>query len=123
MKPEDLAKEINKVLADYSDEVIDKTKETVEKVANETNEVIKSHITFNDRGGKYARHCKISKSFNSRTNVRYTWHVVKDYPLTHLLEYGHALKNGGRARAFPHVRFGEEYVNENLMRRIEEALR
>jgi len=99
MKPEDLAREINKVLADYSDEVIDKTKEAVEKVANETNEVIKSHISFNDKGGKYAKSCKISRSFNSRTNVRYTWHVTKYYPLTHLLEYGHALRRGRKSKS------------------------
>ena len=42
----------------------------------------------------------------------------KHYQLTHLLEKGHALVNGGRARAFPHIGPVAERAEENLIDNI-----
>jgi len=45
------------------------------------------------------------------------------YPgLVHLLEKGHALRNGGRSTAFPHVAPVEEWMNSELQKRIKEAI-
>lgn len=46
------------------------------------------------------------------------------YPgLVHLLEKGHALRNGGRARARVHVAPVQDWMNEELRKRIEEAIK
>ena len=46
------------------------------------------------------------------------------YPgLVHLLEKGHALRNGGRARAQVHVAPVQDWMNEELRKRIEEAIK
>ena len=46
----------------------------------------------------------------------------KRYQLTHLLEFGHAKRGGGRTRAFPHIAPVEQAGIEQLTRDIERDL-
>lgn len=55
-----------------------------------------------------------------KTRVSYVLHNAKEYRLTHLLEYGHALRQGGRAQAFPHIapvaERADDLLYENIMK-------
>lgn len=42
----------------------------------------------------------------------------RNYRLTHLLEYGHASKGGGRAKAIPHI----SIVNEQAEKKVDKLL-
>lgn len=47
-----------------------------------------------------------------------TVHNKDHYQLTHLLEKGHALVQGGRSKAFPHIAPVAEQAEETLMQRM-----
>jgi chlorite dismutase len=119
-----LAAAISKDLQDYSDTISEKIGEVVEIVANEVNVEIKSHITFKQPTGKYVKAFRVKKiTTKSKYNHSRVWYVANPhYRLTHLLEHGHALRNGGRARAFPHIQFGEELAQRRMQELSEKAV-
>lgn len=54
-----------------------------------------------------------------RGSINVTVHVKgRNYRLTHLLEYGHASKGGGRAKAIPHI----SIVNEQAEKKVDKLL-
>lgn len=116
----ELANEISKMLTTYTEDVTEIAKDVVDKISQEVSDEVKDHVTFNDR--VYTKHFKIKKTFEDKRNKRNTWYVDKYYRLTHLLEYGHITRNGGRTRAFPHVKYGEQYLENNFERELKEAI-
>lgn len=117
----DVANEITKWLTEYSEEVTDVAKDVVDKVADETMAEIKNHVTWKDK--KYSKSFSLKTSYEDKRNKRMTWFVKSPhYRLTHLLEFGHATRNGGRTKAFPHVKYGDEFVKNNFEREMKEAI-
>lgn len=119
-----LASLIEKELKDYSVAVSEKIGEAVEIVAKEVNDEIKRRVTFRQPTGKYVKAFRIKKiNTGSKYNYSRVWHVLSPYcSLTHLLEHGHALRNGGRARAFPHIVYGEELAERRMEELSEKAV-
>ena len=119
-----LAAAIGHELQAYSDFVSEKIGEAVEIVAKEVNDEIKQHVTFQERTGKYIKAFRIKKVYTgSKYNHSRIWHVQSPhYRLTHLLENGHALRNGGRTRAFPHIIYGEQLAERRMQELTEQAV-
>ena len=61
-------------------------------------------------------------SVDQRNHRGATIHNAKYYQLTHLLEKGHALPQGGRSRSFPHIAPVDQKAEEELFRRIREGI-
>ncbi|URZ15800.1 HK97 gp10 family phage protein [Clostridium felsineum] len=120
----DLASTITSELQKYSREVTEGIKKSVDTVANETNKEIKRHIDFKQRTGKYVKAFRIKNAYENGYKKVNVWYVAGDqYRLTHLLEKGHALRTGGRTKAFPHIKYGEELAIKRMAELAEEAIK
>ncbi|MFT9076563.1 HK97 gp10 family phage protein [Ethanoligenens sp.] len=119
---DDLAAALMEQLNAYTDEVTDKVMAAVDKVADETKEVIEKHAPSHWK--HYRRAFRVKETYRDMRNKRKTWYVAAPYyRLTHLLEYGHATRNGGRTRAFRHIQYGEDWAQKRLPEEIEKAVK
>lgn len=69
--------------------------------------------------GSYKKGWRLKKTGKNK----YTVYNKTDYRLTHLLEHGHAKRNGGRVEAKVHIRPAEERAVNNFIDRVEGAIR
>ena len=73
--------------------------------------------------GKYSKSWAVKKMRETSDSIQVVVHSKNRYQLTHLLEFGHAKRGGGRTRAFPHIEPAEQAGMEQLMRDIENDLK
>lgn len=100
-----LAQEIAKHLKVYSTEVEQDLQAAKKEVADKAVTQLKASSGFNDRSGRYRKGWRVKK-----VGDNYTIHNATDASLTHLLEKGHVLRNGGRSKSFKHIAPVEEMV-------------
>lgn len=98
--------EITKALSEYRDLTVDELKKAVRKAAKS----IKSDISEASprKTGAYAKDWTVTTQAEDSGSISLVVHNKNHYQLTHLLENSHALRNGGRTRAFPHILPAEE---------------
>ena len=116
-----LAAEIAKGLAEYSQDVVEKVNVSSEKVGKAAVKQLKQ--TSPKKTGKYAKSwtMKTEKAIG-QPHTRIIHAKAPHYRLTHLLEYGHAKVGGGRVEGRPHIRPAEEMVIQEFMAEVEEAI-
>lgn len=116
-----LAAEIMKQLDDYSE----LTTEGMKKAVNDAGKTVKKEIQANApvKSGKYAKSWTVKKTSESSTTLEVTVHSKNKYQMAHLLEHGHAKRNGGRTSAKPHIAPAEEIGIEQLEKDIERCIR
>lgn len=124
IKPNDFTQAMNKILDQFGDEAQSIVAEVVETTAKTATNELRKQSTgqFKDRTGKYRRSwTKAIRKAN--LSVEATVYSKDQYRLTHLLEYGHVLKRGGRTigqvKAFPHI----SIVNDMCASIVESELR
>lgn len=116
---EGLANEIMKNLTEYSQEVTDGIKKAEDETAKECRDNLKQDSP--KKSGFYAGSWRVTVAYERTMEKRTVIHN-KEYRLTHLLENGHAKRNGGRTKAYPHIKKNQEKANADFERRVREVL-
>ncbi|ETK27193.1 HK97 gp10 family phage protein [Paenibacillus larvae] len=115
-----LAAELTKAVREYTEDV----SEAIEKKVDQTADVVLEDVrrTARKRTGKYAKGFKKTKRGSDGKSSRVIWNK-KHSRRVHLLEFGHAKRNGGRVRAFPHLRPAYEKYGAKLPDDIKRIIR
>lgn len=115
--------DITKILNNYAEEITEKIIESADTIANEGKNRLKTTThTYKVKSGRYNKGWKVSKK--SGTNfVNRTIYNATDYQLTHLLEKGHATRNGGRTQAFVHIAPVEAFCNQEFEKQVEQIIK
>jgi hypothetical protein len=119
---DELANEMQRVLAAYAEDV----KAEIEVAKKETaNAIMKElQVTSPKRkkgGGAYRKGWAVKK-MSQGSNTKYVVYNRTRYQLTHLLEHGHAKRNGGRVQPFPHIQIAEDRHFPEFIDKIERAI-
>lgn len=115
IKIDNLADEINGLIANYGKHCTEVTKECVTKVAGNTLKKIKKNSPV--KTGKYKKGWRKTVVKENSTSLVITVHDTK-YSLVHLLEKGHQKRGGGRVPAIKHVEPAEQAAIAELEKEI-----
>lgn len=127
IKVDDLSKTIMSYLQDYVEDVEEDVVTTTDKITKKAVEELKrtSPRGKGTRDNPYHLGWRRQKGISALKNHRYTIkiHNATNYQLTHLLEFSHATRNGGRTKATPHIRQVEEKYRKEYEASITTALK
>ena len=103
----ELSKALTEYLDDYEEDIFDGVKEVTDSLTQKVVNDLKQESP--NLTGDYAKGWKKQKGkINKNSKYTVKVHNKTNYQLTHLLEFGHAKKDGGWVDAIPHIRPIEE---------------
>ena len=109
---DDMTDEIMKGLTEYAELADSAMKKAVRKTAKTVKEEISANAP--KRTGRYAKSWATKKTKENSHTLEMTVHSKDRYQIAHLLEHGHAKRNGGRVAARPHIEPAEQHGEELL---------
>lgn len=114
-----LGESLSKILDEYAEETYKDVSALAKKFAQKGAQAVRQEA----KSKGWGEHTDYDKGWTSRfeTGRLSAQGVIynKDVPgLPHLLENGHALRNGGRSKAFPHIGKIEEMITEEFEKAV-----
>ena len=120
----ELSQAVEKELTLYSENVRDsltkEAKESMDRLVKKTKET----APVGHRQKHYRDSITSKKTHEDKKGATYTWYVKgSDYRLSHLLENGHALRNGERTTGTHFIQKASEPILADFERKVEEAIK
>ena len=117
-----LSDAVQEELTLYGKNVIDGVKKQAKKSMDQLVKDTKATAPVGRRSKHYKDSIKGKKTKEHDRSVTYTWYVDgPDYRLSHLLENGHALKNGGRVEGTHFIKNASDPILEQYIKAVEEV--
>lgn len=119
-----LSEAINQELTLYSNEVISGVKKQAKISMDQLVRETKATAPVGHRNKHYKDSIRSKKQSENDRSVSYLWYVDgSDYRLSHLLENGHALRNGGRYAGTHFISNALDPILEEYISKCEEVCR
>ena len=119
VKPEDMSSEMRAILADYMSDMNEVVYDTIDDIAKDMLKEIKLRSPRST--GDYAKGWKIEKIDKTFNVKRILWNRT-NYQIVHLLEHGHVGRDGGRVKAYPHIKPVEDKYEKKITEYFEKKL-
>ena len=127
IKPNELQKVLNDYLMNYREDIQDDVVEVTDRVTKEAVKELKQDSEAKFGKSKRAKpYCRgWATKIQKRGPLKYhkvIWNRT-NYQLTHLLEFGHDVWNGGNVKATPHIKPIEEKYSKEFVDLVMERIR
>ena len=116
-----LADAVMETLEEYADLAAEDVKQAVRDAGETVRKEIRANAPKDT--GEYAKSWAVKKTKETSSSLTLTVHSKNRYQLAHLLEYGHAKRDGGRVEGKAHIAPAEEKGIRQLEEEIERRLR
>lgn len=121
---EQLSEAISRELTLYNRNVIDGVKKQAKQSMDQLVKDTKATAPVGKRKKHYKDSIKSKKVSENDRSVSYLWYVAgSDYRLSHLLENGHALRNGGRVAGTHFIKNASDPILQAYLDAVEEVIR
>lgn len=115
---------INRELTIFSKEVTENLKKEAKSHMRELVKETKKTAPVGNRQKHYRDSISSKLTREDINGASYTWYVKgSDYRLSHLLEKGHALRDGGRYEGTQFISKASEPILADFEKKVEEAIR
>lgn len=115
-----MAEAIAQSMAEYADLSNEVMKRSVAEVSRSVKKDIQANAPV--RTGKYKKSWAAKKIQEDANSLTMAVHSRDRYQIAHLLEHGHARRNGDRVAAIPHIAPAEQRGAEELTEKMERGL-
>lgn len=115
---------INRELTVYNSRIVDGIKKEARKSMTQLVKDTKATAPVGNRKKHYRDSIKSKKISENERSVAYLWYVDgSDYRLSHLLENGHALRNGGRVEGSHFIKRASDPILLRYLQAVEEVIK
>jgi hypothetical protein len=121
---EDLGDAIKKELTIYRENVTEGIKQEAKSSMSRLVKTTKATAPVGNRQKHYRDSIKSKKVSETDREVTYLWYVAgSDYRLSHLLENGHANRDGGRTPGTHFIQKASDPILEDYLKAVEEVIK